>query len=723
VTGPRRVTEDERPDNKAMTAKRLVPLIVIAVALAAFFATGLNHYLSLEAVRENRAALVAFVDRRELLAALAYALAYAVLIALSVPVGAVATITAGFLFGVVYGTLVTVVGASAGAIAIFLIAKTSVGDEMAKRAGPALRRMEDGFRENAFNYLLVLRLVPLFPFWLVNLAPAFLGVGLRSYALATVIGIIPGTLVFAGVGNGLGAVLDAGGEPDLHVIFRPEILLPIIGLAALSLVPVFYRRLKRRPVETLPGKGDGNGDSIPAPGVTRGLSAQLLALTVLFVMVAEVVIYVPSIAKFRRDFLTERLVAAQLATLALEATPDNMVNDALQKELLATANVRAVVLQRTDSRRLMLAEKMPSSVTADYDLRTDTAFDLVMDAFETLTRHGRGIIRVTGLPHGDAGEYVEIIFDESSLYKAMVTYSTNILTLSILVSLFAASLLYMSVHFMLVRPMRQIASSMVRFRQAPEDVSGTIKLTGRRDEVGMAMRELSKMQSELRAALQQKTHLANLGIAVSKINHDLRNILASAQLVSDRLAMLEDPAVQRLTPSLIAAIDRAIDLCRQTLKYGRAEERAPELQTIAAHKAVEEVAQSLGLNGEGPVHWVNAIPEDFELSADPDQLHRVLLNLCRNASEAIEDDGTLTVSAIHAGRFDQIDIEDTGPGLPANTRDHLFEPFRGGTRADSTGLGLSISRELIRAHGGDIALVRSDTRGSVFRVSLPREIG
>jgi signal transduction histidine kinase len=326
------------------------------------------------------------------------------------------------------------------------------------------------------------------------------------------------------------------------------------------------------------------------------------------------------------------------------------------------------------------------------------------------------------LPYGDAGEYIEIIFDESSLYQAMVTYSTNILTLSLVVSFFAASLLYMSVHFMLVRPMRQIATSMVRFRQAPEDVSGNIKLTGRTDEVGMAMRELAKMQSELRTALQQKTHLANLGIAVSKINHDLRNILASAQLVSDRLAMLEDPAVQRLTPSLIASIDRAIDLCRQTLKYGRAEEPVPEPQIIRARKAVEEVAQSLGLNGEGAVRWVNAIPEDFELRADPDQLHRVLLNLCRNASEAIEGEGELTVRAIHAGRLDQIDIEDSGPGLPASTRDHLFEPFRGGTRADSTGLGLSISRELIRAHGGDITLVRSDAQGTIFRVSLPREI-
>ncbi|HKJ75361.1 MAG TPA: ATP-binding protein, partial [Alphaproteobacteria bacterium] len=555
------------------------------------------------------------------------------------------------------------------------------------------------------------------PFWLVNLAPAFLGVGLRTYALATLIGIIPGTLVYVSVGNGLGAVLDAGGEPDLHIIFRPEILLPIIGLAVLSIVPVIYRRMRRRKTDAPEVRTDDNG--VVMPGIAKGLSSQLLLLTILFVMIAEVFIYVPSIAKFRRDFLTERLIAAQLATLALEATPDNMINDALQKELLATADVRAVILQRNDSRRLMLAEKMPSSVTAEYDLRTAGPLDLIVHAFETLARRGKGLIRVTGLPAGNAGEYVEIIFSESSLYKAMVTYSTNILTLSIIVSVFTASLLYMSVHLLFVRPMRQLATNMVRFGEAPEDVSRSIKLTDRQDEIGMATRELAKMQSDLRAALQQKTHLANLGIAVSKINHDLRNILASAQLVSDRLSMLDDPAVQRLTPALIDSIDRAIDLCKQTLKYGRAEERVPQPQSVAVRAALERVAQSLGLGGDGPVCWKDAIGEDFNIRADPDQLHRVLLNLCRNASEAIERDGTLTVRANRAGKVDYIEIEDTGPGLPPSAREHLFEPFRGGTRADSTGLGLSISRELMRAHGGDISVVRSDDRGTIFRISLP----
>ena len=700
-----------------MTMRRLAPAIVIAAALIGFFALGLNRYLSLQALDDNRAHLTAFVERWDVLAGIAYGAAYAVLVALSVPVGAVATIAAGFLFGIGNGTLIVVIGASIGAIVIFLVAKTSIGDLLSRRAGPAIRRMEAGFRENAFNYMLVLRLVPLFPFWLVNLAPAFFGVSLRSYGLATVIGIVPGALVYAGVGNGLGAVLDAGGTPDLHIIFKPAILLPIIGLALLSLVPVVYRRYKRRPAPPSVASRAG----IIEPSFAHGLSSRLLALTILFVMLAEVFIYVPSIAKFRRDFLTERLIAAQLATFALEATPDNMVSDALQRKLLATADVRAVIVQRSDSRRLILAENMPSSVTANYDLREDGPLTLIVDAFKTLARHGTGVIRVTGLPPAGDGDSIEIIYDESPLYQAMLTYSTNILTLSIIVSIFTAGLLFMSMHFLFVRPMRQIATNMIRFREAPEDVSRSIKPTDRTDEIGMAMRELNKMQSELRAALQQKTHLANLGIAVSKINHDLRNILASAQLVSDRLAELEDPMVQRLTPTLISAIDRAIDLCQQTLKYGRAEERTPEPKSVVARDAVEAVAQSLGLNGEGPVRWNDKVSPDFRVRADPDQLYRVLLNLCRNASQAIGDEGSITVIAFRAIGFDVIEIEDTGPGIPAHAQEHLFEPFRGGTRADSTGLGLSISRELIRAHGGDITLIRSDDRGTVFRITLPRE--
>lgn len=223
---------------------RFIPLLLVAAGIAAVFALDLDRHLSLSALAENRRALAEFVAANGIAAGAAYMLVYAVVVALSVPGAVILTLAGGLLFGVVAGTALTVVGASVGAVAIFLAARTALGASLRSKAGPFAAKLEAGFRENAFSYLLVLRLVPLFPFWLVNLVPAFLGVPLRVYALATVVGIVPGTLVYVSVGNGMGAVLDAGGTPDLAMVTRPEILLPILGLAALSLVPVAYKRLK-----------------------------------------------------------------------------------------------------------------------------------------------------------------------------------------------------------------------------------------------------------------------------------------------------------------------------------------------------------------------------------------------------------------------------------------------------------------------------------------------
>lgn len=231
---------------KASPIRRLAPLAVLLLAIAAVFAFGLDDYVSFDVLRRHRAALLEFVDRHAVVAPLLYVLVYALAIALSIPGGAVLTIAGGFLFGVLFGTFLVVIGATLGATAIFLIARTALGDVLRARAGPRVRRMEEGFREDAFNYLLFVRLIPVFPFWLVNIVPAFLGVPLRTYVLATFVGIIPGSLVYASVGNGLGAVFDTGGEPDLGIIFRPEIILPIVGLAILALLPVAYRKLRAR---------------------------------------------------------------------------------------------------------------------------------------------------------------------------------------------------------------------------------------------------------------------------------------------------------------------------------------------------------------------------------------------------------------------------------------------------------------------------------------------
>lgn len=229
----------------ASAARRWLPLALLLLALAAVYATGLHRQLSLATLRHHRGALQALVAAHPFAAPLAYAAVYAAATALSLPGAVFLTLAGGFLFGTWLGGLWTVLGATTGAILVFLIARSAVGGSLRARAGPWLRRLEAGFRADAFRYLLALRLIPLAPFWLVNLVPAFLGVPLRTYALATLLGIVPASLVYAGVGSGLGMILDRGEEPDLGLVLEPRVLLPLLGLAALALLPVAYRRRRR----------------------------------------------------------------------------------------------------------------------------------------------------------------------------------------------------------------------------------------------------------------------------------------------------------------------------------------------------------------------------------------------------------------------------------------------------------------------------------------------
>ncbi len=224
--------------------RRLLPLALLLAALALVFATGAHELASLESLRRHRAMLVAFVTERPIASALLYVLLYTAATALSIPGALALTLAGGFLFGTLLATLLVVIGATAGAVLLFLIARSALGEPLRARAGPWLAGMAEGFRANAFSYLLALRLVPVFPFWLVNLVPALLGVPLRTFALATALGIVPGSLVYASMGAGLGHVLERGEEPDLGLILEPAVLLPLLGLALLALLPVAWRRLR-----------------------------------------------------------------------------------------------------------------------------------------------------------------------------------------------------------------------------------------------------------------------------------------------------------------------------------------------------------------------------------------------------------------------------------------------------------------------------------------------
>jgi len=343
----------------------------------------------------------------------------------------------------------------------------------------------------------------------------------------------------------------------------------------------------------------------------------------------------------------------------------------------------------------------------------------VADAFSVLFHGGNRVMRVVDNVPQSPNASIEVVMDEAPLRTAMYDYSVRILTLSVVISLITATLLYGTLRWLLVRPMRQLSESIIAFRRAPEDEQPIPVQTGRRDEVGLAQIELAEMQRELRAALRQKSRLAALGAAVSKVNHDLRNILATAQVVSDRLTESDDPDVRRLTPRLIASIDRAINLCSRTLRFGKADEPPPDRQRFRLAGLVAEVGGTVGLPGDGRIAWLNEVASDLEIYADREQLFRVFLNLGRNAVQAIAGEGRIVVSAKYNADVLQISISDTGGGLPDRVREHLFEPFAGAGRAGGTGLGLAIARDLMRGHGGDIRIIETGPDGTCFRLELP----
>lgn len=468
----------------------------------------------------------------------------------------------------------------------------------------------------------------------------------------------------------------------------------------------------------------------PALAERRGrflntLSGRFLILTVAFVMLAEVLIFVPSIARFRADFMIMRLEKAQIASLAQLAATD-MVSPELEAELLANAEVYNVVLRRDEVRQLVLSSPLPSPITATYDLREAGPWELIRDALICLVDPRDDIIRVIGNPVQEAGLLIEITMDAVPMRAAMLDYGLRILLLSALISVVTAFLLFLAVQRLIVLPIRRVAQHMAAYAEAPEDARRVIAPTAQVEELRAAEEAMQAMQRQLTGSLKQKERLAQLGGAVAKISHDLRNILTSAQLFADRLEGSADPMVTRSAPKLVASISRAVSLCETTLKFGKAEEAAPTLRQVDLAALVADAAEAERLAEDGAVTLLIDVPEDMRLQADPEQLYRVLSNLIRNAREAIEaagQGGTIEVSAQETPEEWRIRVGDTGPGLPEKAREHLFEAFQGGARKGGTGLGLAIAAELVRGHGGRLELARSDAEGTEFLIHLPRSAG
>ncbi len=458
------------------------------------------------------------------------------------------------------------------------------------------------------------------------------------------------------------------------------------------------------------------------------LSGRFLWLAVIFVMLAEVLIFAPSVARFRTEYLQARLERAQIASLALLAS-DGSIAGELAGELLENAGVFNVVLRRDEVRELVLSSPIPAPIAATFDLREATTFGLIRDALQEMALKEPRIIRVIGNPVVQGGLLIEITLETGSLQRQIWEYGQRILVLSLVISVFTALLLFLSVRFFVVTPMRRVITSMAAYAQAPQDATRVITPTSSIHELREAEEALHKMQTELTGLLRQKDRLAQLGGSVARISHDLRNMLTTASMLADRMELSDDPSVKRAAPKLVGSLSRAINLCESTLAFGKAEEPPPRLAQVHLAPLVADVidSETLALSEGSQVTLLADIPPTLRLRADGEQLFRVLHNLIRNARQALEASGkpgVIEVSSYETRMDDKfgvaIRVGDTGPGLPERARDHLFEAFQGGVRKGGIGLGLAISAELVRGHGGRLDLTRSDSDGTEFRIWLPQ---
>ncbi|MEA5159496.1 HAMP domain-containing sensor histidine kinase [Cereibacter johrii] len=454
------------------------------------------------------------------------------------------------------------------------------------------------------------------------------------------------------------------------------------------------------------------------------LSGRFLMLTAAFVMLAEVLILVPSVARFREDYLLLRLEKAQIASLALLAA-DDMIAPDLEAELLANAGVYNVVLRRDEVRQLVLSSPIPVPVEQTYDLRLAGPLGLIRDAFMDVIDK-QGVIRVISEPVESGGQQIEVALERGPMRKAMLEHGARVLVFSALISMVTALLLFLAVRRLLVVPIRRVVTHMTAYAEAPEDARRVISPTAGIRELREAEEALQMMQTQLIGALRQKERLAQLGGAVAKISHDLRNILTTAQLFADRLSASEDPAVARAAPKLVGSIRRAVSLCESTLTFGRAEEPPPQITRVPLRRLMEEVAEAESLVADASVGCLIDVAPNMVIRADGEQLYRVLGNLVRNARQALETAGRPGTIELSAGEGEEewwIKVGDTGPGLPPKAREHLFTAFQGGARKGGSGLGLAISAELVRGHGGRLDLLRSDSDGTEFIIRLPKGAG
>jgi len=457
----------------------------------------------------------------------------------------------------------------------------------------------------------------------------------------------------------------------------------------------------------------------------HSLSGRLLLLTVLYVMVAVVLIFVPSVGRYHRELLDNHIESAELAVLPFNEPGGDALSEDVRSHLLKSAGALAVTLRSAERAQMYQIADEPPVIGTTIDLTAASFFTDMYDAVDCLFADGHRVLYVIAKPTRiPKVTSIAILLKEKDIRNRLVAYANRVIVTGIVVSLVTGLLVFFSLYLVLVRPMRRVTEAMIAFRDNPEDPANIVSASARQDEIGIAERELAAMQRDLYGFLQQKTRLAALGAAVARIQHDLRNILSNAQLASDRLSAIDDPVVKKLAPRLVSSIDRAVSLATNTLRYGRADERPPKRQMLGVKSLVAEAGEQAIEARIAPVDILfdNCVEDELQIDADSEQLYRVVLNLIRNAVEALVDQGKPGTICVKAERFGQrvrIDIADTGPGIPEGLAPRLFQPFATAARSGGSGLGLAIARDLARLHGGDISLLSTSASGTTFRVEIP----
>jgi signal transduction histidine kinase len=458
--------------------------------------------------------------------------------------------------------------------------------------------------------------------------------------------------------------------------------------------------------------------------LSRGLSTKLLLLTIVFVIAAEILIVLPSISGYRLRWLEEKLsTAAAVSVVLLENEPLSLSREA-QEEVLKAIGAKAIAVRDEGVSTLLVVAEMPPEVDEHVDLENTGTMMAVTDAIDTILFGGDRILRVFGRVGDSAKEY-ELLLPDYKLRSAMIAYSRYVVLFSLLISLITAAPLFWAINRIIIGPVRAMTRSILAFSDQPDDPGRIIVPENRSDEIGIAERELASMQARLQKMLAEQKHLADLGLAVSKINHDMRNLLSSVQLMSDRLRSVKDPTVQAFAPKLVRALDRAVSYSEGVLAYGRTQEAAPVRRRIRLRQLVEDVHGLLGIDPDSGIEFLNEVDPAFEIDADPEQLFRVLTNLSRNAVQAMGTDADtalvrrVTLDAERTGSVARIRVSDTGPGLSQKALENLFVAFRASTRIGGIGLGLAIAQELARAHGGSLELVESKGGSTIFAVTIP----